>query len=170
MFKNVIWSSVVLFCFTALCFVLYIDIDNVSASNFEKGVYQGKLYKLFVPSRYDENVETPLVVMLHGWTQNPNDFATGTEMNALAECEGFFVLYPEQPMSANIRHCWILFETNHQTRGIDETAIIAGMIHKVKNEYSVDEESNPLERYDFSASATYHSVASNANIPEFEIT
>ena len=140
MFKNVTRLLVVLFCLTVSCFVFNIDTEKVSASSFERGVYNGKPYKLYVPSSYDEYVETPLIVMLHGCTQNPDDFAAGTEMNAIAEREGFFVLYPEQPMSANIRHCWNWFETNHQARGIGEPAIIAGMVHKVKNEYSVDEE------------------------------
>jgi len=41
-------------------------------------------YKLFVPSVYREQ-PLPLVVMLHGCTQTPDDFATGTRMNILAE-------------------------------------------------------------------------------------
>ena len=40
-------------------------------------------YKLFVPSVYREQ-PLPLVVMLHGCTQTPDDFATGTRMNILA--------------------------------------------------------------------------------------
>ena len=42
-------------------------------------------YKLYVPSTYEENgIAAPLVVMLHGCTQDPDDFAHGTGMNALA--------------------------------------------------------------------------------------
>ena len=52
-------------------------------------------YKLYIPSR-EFGGKRPLIVMLHGCTQNPDDFALGTGMNGLAEEHGFIVAYPGQ--------------------------------------------------------------------------
>ena len=42
-------------------------------------------YRLFVPASYDGSEAAPLLVMLHGCTQDPDDFARGTRMNRVAE-------------------------------------------------------------------------------------
>jgi len=64
-------------------------------------------YKLFIPPAAGERA-LPLIVMLHGCTQDPDDFAAGTGMNdaALSHGDGFFVLYPAQSLQANPQRCW----------------------------------------------------------------
>ena len=58
------------------------------------------MYKLYIPSGYSGQV-LPLVVMLHGCTQAPDNFASGTRMNEVAEEQTFFVAYPAQAPAAN---------------------------------------------------------------------
>ena len=94
-------------------------------------------YKLYIPAHMPAG-RRPLVVMLHGCTQNPDDFAVGTGMNALAEEAGCLVLYPEQDARANRSHCWNWFEPGHQARDAGEPAIIAGMTRQVMREYDAD--------------------------------
>jgi len=94
-------------------------------------------YRLYVPAHKAEGAPA-LVVMLHGCQQNPEDFAAGTRMNALAEKSGCLVLYPEQARSANGSNCWNWFETPHQQRALGEPAIIAGMTREVMREHGID--------------------------------
>jgi poly(hydroxyalkanoate) depolymerase family esterase len=97
----------------------------------------GRDYKLFEPAREDGR-PLPLVVMLHGCTQDPDDFARGTRMNALARAQGFLVLYPSQSQRANAQRCWNWFKHNHQARGKGEPAILAGMVREVIAMHGVD--------------------------------
>ncbi|MDP2324108.1 MAG: PHB depolymerase family esterase, partial [Gammaproteobacteria bacterium] len=83
-------------------------------------------YKLYTPPRAAGKASA-LVVMLHGCTQNPDDFAAGTDMNALAREQGFMVLYPEQAHDDNPQRCWNWFKRNHQKRGSGEPALIASL-------------------------------------------
>ena len=94
-------------------------------------------YRLFVPTRR-EGGKPRLVVMLHGCTQDPVDFATGTAMNVRAERDGFYVLYPAQPGSENPSRCWNWFRKEDQQRDRGEPALIAGMTRALVAEHGLD--------------------------------
>ncbi len=92
-------------------------------------------YKLFVPAR---KRNAPLIVLLHGCTQHPDDLARGTRFNQHATRAGALVLYPDQPVEANGRKCWNWFDPAHQAPGAGEPALIAGMTREVVATYRAD--------------------------------
>ena len=94
-------------------------------------------YKLYLPPGHAGR-PLPLVVMLHGCTQDPDDFARGTDMNERAREQGFFVLYPAQTQAANPSRCWNWFKHNHQRRGSGEAALLGAMARSVVLEHGLD--------------------------------
>jgi poly(hydroxyalkanoate) depolymerase family esterase len=94
-------------------------------------------YKLYIPAGYHGQA-LPLVVMLHGCTQSPDDFAAGTRMNEAAEPANCLVAYPAQTSQANMQRCWNWFNEADQKRGHGEPALIAGITREIMDTYAVD--------------------------------
>lgn len=96
-----------------------------------------RAYKLYIPSAYAGEA-LPLVVMLHGCRQNPDDFAAGTAMNDIAERYPCFVVYPAQAPTANQSNCWNWFKATDQKRDRGEPSLIAGITRQIIGTYRVD--------------------------------
>lgn len=94
-------------------------------------------YKLFVPSSVDAG-KRPLLLMLHGCTQSPDEFALGTRMNTLAEVQGYVVAYPEQPQGKNPSKCWNWFRARDQQRGQGEPALLAALARHLVDAHGLD--------------------------------
>lgn len=100
--------------------------------------YGNLAYTLFVPSKREVPVRG-MIVMLHGCTQNADDFAAGTQMNLHGERENVIVVYPEQNRGANQLGCWNWFEPKDQGRGGGEPALLADLAMTLAKEFSVPE-------------------------------
>lgn len=106
---------------------------STKQGGFERRLHAGPTgqleYMLYRP--VDATPGMPLVVMLHGCTQTPEDFARGTGMNRLADELGFLVAYPRQSQAANQQRCWNWFRPGDQQRERGEPALIAGVTRDV---------------------------------------
>ena len=95
-----------------------------------------RTYKIYIPASCAGRPRA-LIVMLHGCKQTPDDFATGTGMNALAEDHRLAVVYPAQTGSANAASCWNWFNPHDQRRDVGEPSIIAGITRKVADDFDI---------------------------------
>jgi poly(hydroxyalkanoate) depolymerase family esterase len=115
--------------------------DPSPPGTFREYQYAGEggalAYKLFVPAGR-EIAGLPLIVMLHGCTQSPDDFARGTRMNALAQEHGYVVAYPAQSNTQNANRCWNWFRAGDQQRGKGEPALLAGLTRRIVADHRLD--------------------------------
>jgi poly(hydroxyalkanoate) depolymerase family esterase len=96
-------------------------------------------YKLWVPSSVTNRKSAPLVMMLHGCMQTPDDLATISGMNNVADQNGFLVVYPAQTQDANPLRCWNWFDPKHQARGAGEPAILAAVVQQIQGQRKIDD-------------------------------
>jgi poly(hydroxyalkanoate) depolymerase family esterase len=94
-------------------------------------------YKLYIPASAPV-APRGLVVMLHGCQQDPNDFAVGTNMNAVAESRGLLIAYPGQARVSNPSSCWNWFDPAHQNRDAGEPSIIAGLTRDIASRFGLE--------------------------------
>jgi poly(hydroxyalkanoate) depolymerase family esterase len=98
---------------------------------------------VYLPEGHDTQRSAPLVVALHGCKQDSRDFARGTAFGALADRDGFVVLYPETRRPAyrlwlNPHRCWEWWTVENQARGAGEPAVLVEMIAALKSSVKID--------------------------------
>ncbi|MFC6954049.1 PHB depolymerase family esterase [Halorubellus litoreus] len=102
----------------------------VPSGEYTDEYHDGVHYTRYVPD--GGGADRPLVVMLHGCSQEPDEFAYATGMNALAAAEGFSVVYPDQSSFSNSFDCWNWYYDYNTARGSGEGADITSIaLHEV---------------------------------------
>ncbi len=109
---------------------------------FKESVFEGFMYKLYIPNVSSKDKTLPMVIMLHGCEQDSDQFAEVTRMNELAEKEQFIVLYPtmnrffnplfDEPHKSNLAGCWNWFLDENQHRETGLPKVITDMISAVE--------------------------------------
>jgi poly(hydroxyalkanoate) depolymerase family esterase len=118
------------------------DPDLPHGARFDRGKFTcaagSRAYHLYIPDLKGAQ-PAGLILMLHGCTQTPIDFAKGTGMNQLADAHGLIVVYPAQSRRANMQSCWNWFTPADQMRDAGEPAILAGLVRQIQRTHDVPE-------------------------------
>ncbi len=114
------------------------SVDTLfQVNNFGYNPGNLKMFNYF-NKEYNKNEPEPLVVVLHGCSQNANDVADLTGWNKLADINNFIVLYPQQKFSNNSNLCFNWFKSKDIDKGEGECESIYQMINYVTENYNVD--------------------------------
>jgi len=121
--------------------VLFAASKNSGEGGFQKGRFEDRLYRLYVPRALagvpaDAKTDVPralMIVALHGCWQTPEDFALGTRLNEAAERRNLFVLYPAQGRRENVSRCWNWFESKAGP-GSETQKLLALIRHVVREQ------------------------------------
>lgn len=109
-------------------------------ARFDRGTFSNasgsRDYRVYVPGMQSEH-PAGLLMMLHGCTQSPVDFANGTDMNRIADDHNLIMAYPAQSRGTNTQSCWNWFEPADQDRGAGEPAILAGLAQQLQQEHNI---------------------------------
>lgn len=89
-------------------------------------------------SKEESDQKRPLVVALHGCSQNGKAISKTSEWNKLADKNDFVVLYPSQKRSNNVSNCFNRFESDDITKDSGELQSIINMIDYTVKKYNVD--------------------------------
>jgi feruloyl esterase len=80
----------------------------------------------------------PLVVVLHGCTQNAADYDRATGWSTLADERGFALAFPQQRMANNSNLCFNWFDPSQAARSGHEVRSIVAMIEHMVTCHSID--------------------------------
>lgn len=121
-------------------------------------------YELWVPPGTRARQRLPLVVMLHGCSQDIESFRGSTRMNRIADKEGFCVLYIEQDRIANPMNCWNWFALD-SGKALSEISVIRAAISQVCRKYPVNPDAVSL--VGLSAGASMAALLASRHPTEF---
>lgn len=80
----------------------------------------------------------PLVVALHGCTQDATGYASGSGWTEVADRLGLVVVLPQQQQANNASRCFSWFQPGDTARGQGEAASVASMVAHARSTWGTD--------------------------------
>jgi poly(3-hydroxybutyrate) depolymerase len=140
------------------------DAKKSTQARIEKKTYEFKEagkemeYALFVPSTYDKDKKTPLMVALHGLGSNPQQIIRYRGLTDLAEKHGYIVV---APMGYNPRGWYgarVLGKKDGDPPNLSELSEkdVMNVLEIVKKGYNVDPDRTYLMGHSMGGGGTFH--------------
>lgn len=117
------------------------DGDGASDARGERSpLVVERPYDVTTPSKYDPNVPTPLVLLLHGYTATAKIQDGYFLMSALAEQKGFLLALPDGTVNSVGENFWNATDAccDGFESGVDDVAYLAAVIEDMKARFNVD--------------------------------
>jgi poly(hydroxyalkanoate) depolymerase family esterase len=134
--QNLLMKNRLLFPFIFMAFRSLTQIWEMDLPEINPGKL--KSYVHVCASEKDSAKALPLVVVLHGCTQNAEEIAHDSEWNVLAEKHQFHVLYPEQQRTNNLSMCYNWFNAKDRSKNKGEVMSIYQQIQQARKFLKID--------------------------------
>lgn len=121
--------------FGLLAGVFWFEIHRANGEALTGG--KKRTYLLHVPTSYQTNRPTPLVICLHGFAEWPAHLMRLSHWNQVADEAGFLVVYPTGSGFPLRWHCNGRLNKAEQAR--QDVQFISDLIDQLKKEYNIDE-------------------------------
>lgn len=133
-----IYPPLILIGILSLPIIFYLSSILISDATSIKITSSGekRSYRLYVPSSYNPEVPSPLVICIHGLAQWPANQAQVSRWNSLADKHGFIVVYPR---GTGFPLRWRTRFLNDEIDGPDkEVVFFTELLDKLQDEYNID--------------------------------
>ena len=116
------------------------DASTTDAPSASSQLVVDRPYDVTKPSKYDPNVPTPLVVLLHGYTGTAKIQDGYFLMSALAEKNNFLLALPDGTLNDFGENFWNATDAccDGFQSGVDDVAYLKAVIDDMKGRFNVD--------------------------------
>ena len=119
--------------------------NNITASNFQTITVgsETREYILHIPTSFDSNTPTPLVINFHGFGGCATDFATdvglgAAGLNAVADNNNFIVAYPQGVVRAKESPEWDPGDSGVQNIKDNDIYFTEQLVNEISSNYNID--------------------------------
>jgi poly(hydroxyalkanoate) depolymerase family esterase len=116
-------------------------VDEGDHTHVHESDIGSQRYQVHLPPQHDGTTPLPVIMAIHGCGMSGfgwNSMKSTTQLNDLADREGFIVVYPTQRLFRSAVNCWNSADPREQHRHTGEPALLAGVAREVVETYGAD--------------------------------